>query len=59
MSTENLLDYSGFDLIDEQFVKVETLVQSEEVLSAGDSVSNFKQRSTRNESILSVGKSHW
>lgn len=53
------MDYSGFDLIDEQFVKVETLVQSEEVLSAGDSVSNFKQRSIQNESIVSVGKSHW
>ena len=57
MSTENLLYCSGFDLIDEQFVKVEKLVQSDEVGITGEGNSN--QRSIRNESIVYVGKSHW
>ena len=62
MSTENHLDYwlAGFDLVDEQLVSVVASIQPNHVhVNSTNSFYYSNKRSIQNQSIVSVGNSHW
>ena len=60
MNAENYLDYSGFDLVAEQFLNIKTDIQQNEVNGSCSSTNSFyTKRTLQNESIISVGNSHW